>query len=309
MASIFIQIPSYRDLELPKTIADAVAKASGKHRLVFGVHNCVAFPNEIPISSVESDAVSIRCIESIAPNNIGLQLSRYIANEAYSGEDYYLQIDAHMRFMKNWDELAISDLEHYQNMGIEKPLISGYPPSYHYRGGSEVLEDKRVFHTTRMSFLRDVAAFEKTYIPSQDAVVAPKGCVYGTSVAGGMIFTIGDFAKIKPNKKIAFWGEEILIAARAFTHGFTPVLPIRHLLWHLYFDTQPDGFTRRESVWGDYPELWPELDRLSKLELIDIFDNARIGDDALGTERTLEDYGNFAGLDFKNKRVTQRWVP
>lgn len=309
MASIFIQIPSYRDLELPKTIADAVAKASGKHKLVFGVHNCVASPNEVPISSVESDGVSIRCVESIAPNNIGLQLSRYIANESYTGEDYYLQIDAHMRFMPNWDELAIADLAHYIAMGISKPLISGYPPSYHYRGDVESLEDKTVFITTRMSFLEDPARFEKMYIPSQSAVVAPRGCVYTASVAGGYIFTTGDFATIKPNKKIAFWGEEILIAARAFTHGFDLVSPVHHIVWHLYANTQPDGLTRRHSVWADYPELWPELDRLSKLELIDIFDNARIGDDALGTARSLEDYGNFAGLDFKNKRVTQRWVP
>jgi hypothetical protein len=305
--SIFIQIPSYRDLELPKTIVDAVAKASGKYRLVFGIHSCIAYSGEILIPFIESDLATIKYVESIAPNNIGLQLSRHIANELYTDEDYYLQIDAHMRFMPNWDEIAVADLKYYQDLGIKKPLISGYPPSYHYREDTEVLEDKTVFHTTRMSFLKNPIAFEKSYIPSQDAVVAPKGCIYGTSVAGGLIFTVGDFAKIKPNKKIAFWGEEILIAARAFTHGFTPVLPVHHLLWHLYFDTQPDGFTRRESVWADYPDLWPELDMLSKLELIDIFNNARIGDDALGTERTLEDYGNFAGLDFKNRRVTQRW--
>ena len=88
MSSIFIQIPSYRDWELPKTVSDAIKKASGQHELHFGIHNCLLFSGEIvkPESTVEWAQVSYQ--ESIAPNNIGLQMARYIDNEFYDGEDY-----------------------------------------------------------------------------------------------------------------------------------------------------------------------------------------------------------------------------
>ena len=132
MSSIFIQIPSYRDFELNKTIADAVNMASGTNFLSFGVHNCVLFDDEIEVKNDYPNWVEIKLETSIAPKNIGLQQSRYIANEFYDGEEYYLQIDSHMRFAKNWDTALIDGISKYQEMGISKPLITQYPPAYSY---------------------------------------------------------------------------------------------------------------------------------------------------------------------------------
>ena len=93
MSSIFIQIPSYTDFELNKTISDAVDKASGTNSLSFGVHNCVLFDNEIEVKKDYSEWVTIHSLTSIAPKNIGVNASRYIANEIYDGEEYYIQIE------------------------------------------------------------------------------------------------------------------------------------------------------------------------------------------------------------------------
>ena len=40
---------------------------------------------------------------SKAPENIGVGMGRYLANQLYNGEDFYLQIDSHMTFVNNWD--------------------------------------------------------------------------------------------------------------------------------------------------------------------------------------------------------------
>jgi len=67
MSSIFIQIPSYRDFELNKTIASAVNNASSQNTLHFGIHQCLLFDSEIVINTNYPDWVKISSVDSIAP--------------------------------------------------------------------------------------------------------------------------------------------------------------------------------------------------------------------------------------------------
>lgn len=303
MPSIFIQIPSYRDWELPKTVADAVAKATGTNFLTFGIHNCVMADDAMTIGSTP-DWARVCLAKSIAPEHIGLQMSRYIANAFYINEDYYLQIDSHMRFVQDWDIKLIAMHKSYRNMGIFKPLITMYPAEYWYDDdGNEVLRESYEFNRTRISFAEKPQQFSDSFIPSQTAVSTGEGCVYTPSVSGGFIFADGSFHLLTPNKKIAFWGEEILIAARAFTHGFDLVTATEDIVYHLYHSGQPFEKTHRHHAWVDFPELWRPLDRTSKLELQHIFSQNLIGEGALGSVRTLAEYGEFAGLDFVQRIV------
>lgn len=306
MASIFIQIPSYRDHELPVTIQNAIDMASGSNTLVFGVHNCVMYPGEVLVDISAPDWVEIRYLESIAPENIGLQLSRYLANAHYSGEDFYLQIDSHMRFAQDWDLIAIKSLTKFKDLGIAKPLLTGYPGNYWYSDSGE-LRDRLNSQFTRISFQEFPEQFKASLIPSQLASLLPKACGFTASVSGGAIFTLGEFAAITPNKKIAFWGEEILIAARAFTHGFTLLAIDDQFLWHLYYGDGGVEKNRRHHCWQDWPDIWGTLDTASRKEVERIFTERIVGEGALGSIRSLEDYEIFAGLDFKKREVTQKF--
>lgn len=308
MSSIFIQIPSYRDFELNKTIASAVNNASSQNTLHFGIHQCLLFDSEIVINTNYPDWVKISFVDSIAPENIGLQKSRYIANEFYDNEDYYFQIDAHMRFVKNWDLKAIEMMNWYIDIGITNPLITAYPSSYWYLDDG-VNEHHTDYYPTKIMFVQNLEQFKTTLIPLNTAYQTDKYCAYTYGVSGGCIFTFGSFAQIKPNIKIAFWGEEPLIAARAFTHGFNLVTATEHLVSHLYTSDQPFSKTRRHHVWKDFPKIWDEMDVISKAEYRSIFTDKRIGDDGLGTVRTLEEYEEFAGINFKDKKVLQfKWI-
>jgi hypothetical protein len=300
MSSIFVQIPAYRDFELPKTIKDCINQSSGNNTIRFGVHNCVAFEGEVTVAKQAS--VSIKT--SIAPENIGVNASRYIANEFYDGEDYYLQIDSHMRFVKNWDEIYVQAVVKYQDMGLAKPLVTQYPSGYTYDdNGKEKYDKNLTFYQTGIWFGENVKQFEETLIPTQTAKVLSDNCGFTKSVSGGNIFTLGEFAHIKPNPKIAFWGEEPLIAARAFTHGFDLVMPFAHSVYHLYHSKQPFAKVRRHHVWQDYPDIWQVKDRESKEEYRRIFENKVVGEFALGTARSLDDYEEFTGLDFTNRTI------
>lgn len=298
MASIFVQIASYQDFELPKTVIDAVAKSSGNHVICFGVHNCVVENHQIFIPMVPN----FRMQESQAPENIGVGLGRSIANSLYNGQDYYLQVDGHTRFYQNWDEELIRNILEMQAQGIKKPLLTAYPSSYSYNNNlKEHCDWDR--SVTSISFAEKPEQFEQTLIPSQLAVPS-EGGIKQTSISAGFIFTLGEFAYLGFNEKIMFWGEEILIAARAYTNGFDLMIPDKQYIYHLYYD-HSSVFQKnlRRHVWKDYPDQYHAKDLESKAEVYDILSTARVGKDALGTQRTLDEYGQYAGLDFKNKAV------
>lgn len=240
-----------------------------------------------------------------APEGIGLGITRNLTNNLYDGEDYYLQIDAHTRFDKNWDDLLIQYVEQFKSCGVEKPLISTYPGIYKYDENlTEIVE--RPFSPNFISFkLNGPEQFAENLIPKQTAVPGTTD-VTQSSISGGYIFTTGDFHTVGYNDKVAFWGEEILIAAMAWTRGYDLLIPPRVLLYHLYFDLKADlQRNGRRHVWKDFPELWGQMDVISKKEVNDILSTGRVGPQALGSQRTLEEYGIYAGLDFKNRIVTQ----
>lgn len=311
MKSIFIQIASYRDLDLQNTVRDAINQASGKYSLHFGIHNCAIEDSEFDNKFQNITDARITEIRSVAPWNIGAQTSRYIANTIYSGEDFYLQVDSHSRFKKNWDDIFVRTLEYYQELGISKPLISQYPAAFTYNDEMQEVfspdrnADNPDYFSTRISFHEKPEQFEESLIPSQMAMPSPKMCGFTYSISAGMIFTLGEFALVEPNPKIAFWGEETLIAARAFTHGFDLVTPFQDIVWHLYHSGQSAERVLRKHAWHDFPEKWADLDRLSRQEYKTIMRSRRIGRYALGSERSLDDFEQFAGLDFRTGKITQ----
>lgn len=296
--SIFVQIPAYRDWELSATVRDAVAKSSGDNIITFGIHSCSFADDRIPSDFGTAD---VRIVESVAPENIGVLRSRKIANSLYGGETFYLQTDAHMRFMPEWDKLLIGDHAMYRAAGINKPLITQYPGDYQYDNPPNY--ENPPFVATTICFCEHRQQFSQTLIPSQRAIYASEGCHFHYSVSGGFIFADGNFAQIVPNEKIAFWGEEPLIAARAFTRGYDIVTPTRFVMWHLYASGRSFEHIRRHHVWADFPKLWQPLDAESKREYESIFVERRISEDALGAERTLEEFEVFTGLDFRNRTI------
>ncbi len=57
--------------------------------------------------------------------------ARRLSQKLWAGEDYWLQVDSHMRFVPGWDEhlvcwLAASE----QQAQFGKAVLSTYPPGY-----------------------------------------------------------------------------------------------------------------------------------------------------------------------------------
>jgi hypothetical protein len=312
--SIFVQIASYHDYELPRTILNCINNSSGLTHINIGVHNIYYEKDDTTIEIIKESynsslknnystrSVKINNISSKAPKNIGVGIARNIANSLYDGEDYYLQIDSHMKFEKGWDLNLINDYLLYKENGCN-PVITAYPASYHYDNKKTIYQNNP--DVTRINFSKDVdELFLKNKIPNQEAVSFEDNGIFIKSISAASVFSEGSIASIVPNKKIFFWGEEILMAARFFTHGYDLMVPSFQNLFHLYLDSNKDlEHNLRRSVFNDFKEESIALDNISKQEVYDIFTNNTIGEEALGNVRTLKDFEFYSGLDFSSGEI------
>lgn len=290
MASIFVQLASYHDYELPGTILNALEMSSGQHEINFGVHHNYHEVDDIALP----DIPNVRAAVSKAPHNLGMGISREIAHSFYAGEDYYTQVDAHTRFRENWDVNYIAEINYYKSLGFEKPLLTTYPRNYWYENGK--INSDHGWVVSCISFEEDQERFKTLRIPSQMAWGNSYGNVFSRSVSGGSIFTVGPF--ITPNRRTHSVGEEILIAARAYTHGYDLLIPRENQLSHLYYDHTKPHANGRRMVWQDFPEKSKDLETMGLAEVQSIFKDNIIGDQGLGTARSLEEFEIFSGLDF-----------
>ena len=283
MKSIFIQIASFNDEELLKTINDAINKSSGLNLINFGVHECYIE------SKTEINLPNVKAIYSKAPENIGVGVSRYLANQLYSGEDYYLQIDAHSRFSKNWDQELIENVDKYSDLGM-KCVLTLYPPGFHYVDGEEVY-DKNINIST-VAIKKHAEKIPESLIfdlhSNPDA-----STVCSQMVSAAFIFGPGEISNVKQNPAVFFWGEETLKAASLFTNGFNIMSPDKAVVFHLYGSN-----SNRKPVWTYYPELCDQKEEFSKVAIKLILSEKRIGPRELGSERTLDDFGRYIGVDF-----------
>jgi hypothetical protein len=128
--TIFVQIASYRDPELLPTIKDCLNNAKYPENLRI----CVAWQHsgEDVWDTLDEfkDDPRFRIVDVDYLKSQGACWARHTIHEQYGGEDYYLQLDSHHRFIKSWDTECIKMIKQLQKKGHKKPLLTGYISSF-----------------------------------------------------------------------------------------------------------------------------------------------------------------------------------
>ena len=126
MQTIFVQIASYRDQELPRSIASALSQANSPERIRFRI--CWQYDEDTytDLDPYIRDA-RFRVKQTHYEDSKGCCWARNQTNLLYQDEDFTLQIDAHTRFAKGWDSQYI---EMIASLSSEKPLLSTYPSPF-----------------------------------------------------------------------------------------------------------------------------------------------------------------------------------
>jgi glycosyltransferase involved in cell wall biosynthesis len=285
MKTIFVQIAAYRDTELPHTIASCLEQARYPERLRFGV--CWQHDDETS-SDLDPyiDDQRFRIDRMHYSESQGCCWARNRTNQLYRDEDYTLQIDAHMRFAEDWDERLINMLESIEH---NKPLLTTYPPPYVMKEGGIELKDHGIQRLKLKKLRLDLSTIQQ----GEKVKRADKP---GKSpfLAAGYFFTLGQFCReVEYDPHIYFQGEEISLAARAFTHGYDLYYPHEDLVWHLYNHDSP-------LHWSDHKPVYQDMEKkaIERLEELFLGDHTRLGKYGLGDKRTLEQYENYADIRF-----------
>lgn len=301
---IFIQIASYRDPELLKTLKDMIDNATYPENLRVGI----AWQHSDADSWDKLDEYKndprFRILDINYKDSKGVCWARNAVQQLYNGEKYTLQLDSHHRFAKDWDKTLIDMLTGLQEEGFKKPLITAYIPSF----DPEHDPEKRVQEPWKMNFDRFIPEGAIFFLPASfDSFNDRNRPVRGRFYSAHFAFTVGEFCKEVPHDpNYYFHGEEISIAVRAYTHGYDIFHPHKVVCWHEY--------TRkgRSKQWDDDP-VWPQRNNDSHLRNRKLFEMDGLTNDidfgpfGFGKKRTVADYEKYAGISFK-KRAVQRYT-
>jgi len=314
MKTIFVQIASYRDAECKQTIHDLFSKATSPDRVYVGLNwQYAEEDSDIPFFD-HPYRDRIRIFQFPYTEAKGCCWARSITESLYCGEDYVLNIDAHMRFVAGWDEQLINLHCQLVATGYAKPVISYYPPAYTLPG--DQLDDRITKMVPHVLMVNGVN--RRIFINSRGASLSPGHPPFlQASVAAGFLFAPGSIIEEVPyDPHLYFFGEEITLAARLWTHGYDLFHPACVLAYHLYKrqkdssgaikksrnlsvhhseHADSDERTRRSyarvrHILGTEPSSEPEATQ----EL------ARYG---LGKARTIYQFSRFAGLDFQSLKI------
>jgi len=299
---IFIQIASYRDRELLPTIKDCIEKANKPEHLVFSICWQHSEEDKWDDLSEYKDDERFKIVDVPYMEAQGVCWARHMLQKNYDDEEYTLQLDSHHRFTQDWDSQLIQMYKDLKKSGYEKPLLTGYIPSY----DPQTDPVGRVEVPWRMNFDRFAPEGVVHFLPaSMDDFKEQAEPEPTRFYSGHFAFTTGKFVKEVPHDpNYYFHGEEISIAVRAYTWGYDLFHPHKVIIWHEY--------TRSGKVkhWDDSKE-WhirnnKSFERNRKLFGMD--DNVQDIDFGLfgfGPVRTLDDYEKYSGISFKKRSVQQ----
>lgn len=293
--SIFISIASYRDPEIIKTIKSLINNSSNSQELYFGIVSQDARNKHPDFNWLGERA---RVINMHYKDARGAGYARKLAMSLYNGQDYFLQIDSHMRFENKWDERMINILKEAQKEAkTNKVILSQFPAPYIALtdGSDYFLKDDENFWdfpswtsventwggfwSGKREKIEDLSKPHKTH-----------------TILAGYVFAPGEIVREVPyDERISFMGEELCFSIRAYTRGWELYAPNEMLCWHFY--------KREESpkIWRDNiigKRSWNDIEMESQR----VQERVLLGEEAgiFGVKdlKRYEEYQEMIGINF-----------
>ena len=304
--TVFISIASYCDDLLRATIEDALTKAAYPERLRFGVVEQTVRDDRLPVTEMpQSKQIRYLAIDRLHSRGVGW--ARNVVMSLYQEEDWFFQIDSHMIFKFGWD---VKLLESAKDCAAINPnfVISSYPNPFNFIDG--VPTPQPVTNKILAHVLKKESNFGEFLTLGFSAVgLDHDSPLKGYHLGAGCLFAPGKFVSAFPyDSQIYFEGEEQVLAARLFTHGWdifhVSGLPIYHLYQKADSPTRPKHWDQKENE--ARAQKWHELSLHAKHRVTSILLGQRNhGIYGLGDQRTMEEYAAFCGIDYHQKTVSE----
>ena len=313
--TIFVSIASYRDELCTKTLESMFSNAENPSLVYAGIcqqnsvedNECVDNLNDI----IKNNTNNIKLIRIPHYEARGPTYARYLCSTLWNGEEYFLQIDSHTLFAKNWDTKCIqmiNEIKESQRTPEKKIILSHYPKNYDDITKDNEEQSDIVPRICKSLFNdRGMISFEG----AREMSIEKNNYIQVPYLTGGFFFTTSNFLQevpFDPHLDFLFVGEEISHSIRAWTTGFDIYTPTQNIVYHYY--------TRKDDpkIWTD--KSYRDDDAFNKVKkLLKLDENAsvpayiqmNIDKYGLGTTRTLQDYYIFAGIDTNTKNVNKNF--
>ncbi|CAE7540873.1 gnt1 [Symbiodinium natans] len=273
-------------------------------------------PGEAKMRSQSLLGGRLRMIRMQAGDARGPCWARYLAQLLWRGEELYLQLDSHMRFVPAWDEEARCQLMMCAKHS-SKPVLCSYGRAYPL--GMPYTETP----TNLTACLNCAGFFDSNNVLN----IRYRSLVRDWDEPRASFFWSAHFSfssadvirevPYDPRLRMLFFGEEILMTVRLFTNGWDLFSPCSGLVFHLW---QRDY---RRVYADDMRELYRDLSHSSRKRLHGLLGSGALpffeetyrwplpggsnaGPDAfeLGSYRSLAEYEEAAGVSFRNRHLS-----
>ena len=256
LPTIFVSIASFRDSETVPTMQSLFSNAIYPNRVTVGLvlqldgskDDAKIWRDVVSMSQKNNDDDAdnnIRYLRLHARDALGPCYARALCQSLWRGETYVLQIDSHMRFRRGWDVYLIQLLQDtIRRHGTQKVLLTAYPVGYTLP--NHIPNETRGTLLVPWKFVADDKSHQPQPPPpmlrqrgrllSQE--VATKACAIPCHLyAGG--FNFGPSSALvdvpyDPTLHQLFFGEELSMAVRLFTHGYDLYAPPETVCYHLW---------------------------------------------------------------------------
>ncbi|KAF0978281.1 hypothetical protein FDP41_002796 [Naegleria fowleri] len=264
--TIFVSICAYRDSELQHTLKDMFEKAYYPDRLRVGiclqVHENDSVNDEFDYRN-QSYSHQIKEIIINYKSSKGPCFARFLIQKyLYQQEDYYLQIDSHMRFDDGWDVTLIKQLHQCEeeekftsNMSVKKSplaiskcILTTYPVGYELP--NKIPEHAQPTIMVAKSFTKDENGFEMLRLGARVMMQHLSKPVKSIFFAAGFAFSRGSLVLECPYEELPylFFGEEMYMLEKFHSKAYQIYSPSEPIVYHLW------SRSHRKALWQDQQE-------------------------------------------------------
>lgn len=298
---IFVSIPSYRDPECQSTIQALFGQAERPDLVYVGVcwqlhprsdAHCFSRAPRRP-AQIRTATLDYRSAR-------GPCFARAACQRLWRGEEFYLQIDSHMRFARGWDsklKAMLAEAEHKS----ARPILTTYPSGY--EPGRPLSTDPRPSVLCAKGFAND----GMLRIAAKRLAKPPSAPVPSLFWAAGYAFSRAEVIRevpYDPGLENLFFGEEASMAARLWTHGWDFFCPSSNVVFHLW--SRKGRPTFRELRADPAVEAHARAMVLRMLSSAGPAEGETNGKFTLGPARSLRQFLEHVGVDFENKTITKQ---
>ncbi|MAH48545.1 hypothetical protein CMI37_22150 [Candidatus Pacearchaeota archaeon] len=314
MNDIFINIAGYRDKELVPTVRDAIEKAKDKSRISFGI--CWQYGPDEPKDMGENEDELFDGIAGLNysrydyRDSLGMGWARKISQSFYKGEKFQLQIDSHMRFAQDWDWHLLNLHERCKRTYNSKnPIVTSRTLPYYPEKSGEVKKGLSTY--MHPSKFRDNGVLIITSGGMRKRHNF-RECIPSCLISGHYMFSAGKIIEEMPyDDKFAIisTGDEPILAAKAWTRGWDIFQPHKVYIWHHFYREGAHKNHNNHKGQDDHKN-WKKMADEGVQQFNDIINGkikagTRYG---LGTKRTLDDYRDWCGVDYRKKTIDPKLV-